>query len=169
MKYIFIFLLFLLIGINYVLIKKESFQVIDPRLEQIRLNKIEIKRIKSNVCTKNNIPLDRCKCNIAIVTHIFDKKVTQPLNKYSDIFNFSKNMNDYLIFWFIFDFPFYIEQIDYFFLELDYMFNIKEIKEKNDKLLFIQDKFYLDYQNIFPKGFIDIVLYKYKRFKLKLI
>jgi uncharacterized protein YqgQ len=91
MKYIFIFLLFLLIGINYVLIKKESFQVIDPRLEQIRLNKIEIKRIKSNVCTKNNIPLDRCKCNIAIVTHIFDKKVTQPLNKYSDIFNFSKN------------------------------------------------------------------------------
>lgn len=96
MKYIFIFLLFLLIGINYVLIKKESFQVIDPRLEQIRLNKIEIKRIKSNVCTKNNIPLDRCKCNIAIINYILDKKITQPLNKYSDIFNFNKN-NDGMI------------------------------------------------------------------------
>ena len=46
----------------------------------------------------------------------------------------------------------------------------KVLKEytKEDKLLFIQDKFYLDYQNIFPKGFIDIVFYKYKRFKLKL-
>lgn len=106
----------------------------------------------------------------------FEKYLLKNKNKYSyylDIFyslNFSKNMNDYLIFWFIFDFPFYIEQIDYFFLELDYMFNIKEIKEytKEDKLLFIQEKFYLDYQNIFPKGFIDIVLYKYKRFKLKL-
>lgn len=96
MKYLFIFTLCLLISIIYLLIKKESFQVIDPKLERIRLNKIEINRIKKKVCTKNNIPLDACKCNIAIINFILDKKITQPLNKYSDIFNFNKN-NDGMI------------------------------------------------------------------------
>ena len=55
--------------------------------------------LKKKVCTKNNIPLDACKCNIAIINFILDKKITQPLNKYSDIFNFNKNVRYYYQKW----------------------------------------------------------------------
>lgn len=96
-------------------------------------------------------------------------------NNYPDLINlfyslnFSKNMNDYLIFMFMFDFPFYVEKDEYFFQELDYLQKSKNIKDSPNKITKIELKFYNDYKEVYPKGFIDVILYKYKRFKLKIL
>lgn len=70
----------------------------------------------------------------------------------------SKNLSDYLIFYFLFelDFGFNIEDENYFFLELNY----NKINESNmDKLYY---KFLNDYSAIYSKQFLDLIWYKYK-------
>lgn len=70
----------------------------------------------------------------------------------------SKNMNDYLIFYLLFDldFNFRIECEEYFFMELDY-----NKKLYSDEIL--EKKFYNDYSEIYPEGFLKIIWYKYKK------
>lgn len=69
----------------------------------------------------------------------------------------SKNMNDFLILFFLFelDFNFTVEEIQYFFLELDYN---KNIYLKNE----LENKFYNDYHNLYSKEFLNIIWHKYK-------
>lgn len=81
---------------------------------------------------------------------------------YNDL-NKSKDMDNYIIFYFLFDldFNFYIENEKYFYLELDYNKNLYNIKN-------LEIKFRNDYKNIYPEGFINLIWSKYKYKKIKL-
>lgn len=70
----------------------------------------------------------------------------------------NKNMNDYLIFYPLFDmdFNFGIECEDYFMMELKYNSSLYD----NESL---EKKFYNDYKDMYPKGFLEIIWYKYKK------
>lgn len=72
--------------------------------------------------------------------------------------NYSKDMDDYIIFYFLFDldFNFNIENEKYFYLELNYNKNVYNLEE-------LEMKFKSDYRNIYPEGFINLIWKKFKK------
>jgi len=76
----------------------------------------------------------------------------------------NKNMEDYLIFWSIFNFNFNVECESYFMLELKY--NNRLFKYLDDGMERLESKFYRDYIKIYPKEYLDVILKKFKKYNL---